>query len=660
MRVEPIAPAAETNQIQLRADLVKKFSTASIDRSLFMGKGAVSTIVINKPKKKSGNTPYFFKPYYKNGNAHPYLATIEAVGAHLLQLVFSPHFTPKVRVVHDAKFQGRPIVISKVIPGFRPASRLSVYEMIEFANTKQRDFARLSLIVFCFKNPDLHIQNWGVDVNQCIVEFDQDQLFCNFTHGFQGDASQLGDETEDYVLSKWPELIYDLSDAFGVVSADDVLNMPIFEDLKTYNHPLRRSCGPFVNDPWYFISKQLQKDDVFIQWKFFYLTKYLILLSHERIETTIKSHSPASPGNDHFNAAFLRHIENRHKQIQDVLFHMPHNEYQTFLNKVFPSLEKELENEMLAYNQLFCDREGELKGHKAHHVVSAAWIKEALKRLKEEASLAVKENTIENQKKRRMELQVTRITREINVIQKINAVLLQPTPDHNVQSLKARLRDAVECINNHIALLLKNDGDLFTATQFTVIWNLIPHNCQTTRYVLIANTIEFAFYEKISESAIEWLVSGTQTVAYNDPNQNLNTQRFLDFFSVLKAMASNDARYQPDWRHRVALTIFPKGAEAQVSWASAARNAEKQLVKKIMSLVCARDIVMFSGVDLGSFLTIAKRKLSRHIAFPDLIVIPETEYAVRLRFENAQFTLSSVALQPLESPVETVSLSAAT
>jgi len=646
MRAEAIASVTETNLVETQGDLVKHFNTTSIDRKLFQGDKAIAAARIAKPRKNNASTPNFFKLYYKTfdhssktGQPAAYLATIEAVGAHFLQLVFSPHFTPKVRVVEDPNFAEKPMVISKEIPGFRSAEFFSPDEITKLVNTKQRDFARLILIVFCFKNPDLHVRNWGVNRNGDIVEFDQDQIFCNFTYHFQGKYAQFNGETEKFFLDRWPDLIYNLNEAFDIISDDDILNMPIFEDTKTYNHPLRRESRPIEEDQWNSFLGQLQKNHQFVQWKFFYLTKYLLLLSHERIETTIKSHSPKSANNDSINQDFLEHIKGRHLQIKDVLFHMPRNEYQFFLDNIFPGLERELEKEITAYNASFSDCHGVVKKHKEHHAVSWDWVKEALKKLKEEANLAIKENTIENQKKRRIRLEIARIFREINVTRTINEALNNPTAKHDVVYLEKRLQKAVGFINQHITLLLKNNGDYFSTEDFTIIWNALPPDFYSGKYILIGKTVEFSSHEKIPEMALEWLALNEKSTIYVDPYHDIKTQRFFALFSVLRTLSSNQAGYQARCRGNNSL---------QMTRAFSFANDGKEWLQKILALLSAKKDTDFLGADLMQFLNVAKRTLSRCVIFPNLKIEPGMKYVVRLRFENAQFTLSS-QMTPVEN-----------
>ena len=310
---------------------------------------------ITKITAKGTRHPYFFK--LPDRDTGKFIPAIEAVGAHLMRLVFGPTTVPKTRYVFNPADSDQSYSIAKMIPNFRSATKMSEEEHHKITTCH---IAKLHLKILCFQDPDLHGINWGIDVDGNLTLPDNDRLFGDFsnkirkgTDGFM--APDIMDATD---IFNWKNLIYTISDAFSVVSAEDILNTLEFKDLKPYNHPFFN-----FNAPIFHLDSEDKKTDSLI-WKFFYLTKYLMLLTSERVLTIIADHSPAD---DMFRQSFFDEIMTHKTKIEQTLFYMP--TYQDFLTTDLPKYYDVMQSELNNYNAEFLDKNNHEKPHKAHHIV---------------------------------------------------------------------------------------------------------------------------------------------------------------------------------------------------------------------------------------------------------------------------------------------------
>ncbi len=360
-----------------------------------------------------------------------FLASTEAIAGDLLRLVFGVDFTPKVRVAIDPYQEFKPCVISKEIE-FTAAAKLlppkidyTGYYRQQLITTQQRGLAKLLLTVFCFGEGDLHTHNWGIDQHsKQIVIIDHDRIFAEFSNQLHAKRKQFNHETSKTLLKQWPNLIYHPKEAFELICSEEILFLPLFPVSKPFNDPLY----PFTS----LQRKTLTDDKTFNQWKYFYLTKFLILLTDDTLDDIIQDHCVDFPECHVKEIELKKWLLDRKKSIQETLLSMP--EYREFLKNHLQTLMPELLEEIKQYNQSFCDHHGNIKPKKAYRVIQIDSIKINLSRL---CDLAKKEESVELyiREKRLIQIETQRIEREKNIFSYLNAAYI--TQLSNIDDLKA-------------------------------------------------------------------------------------------------------------------------------------------------------------------------------------------------------------------------------
>lgn len=404
-------------------DYIKSFSVAPRINGEEANGGSSTVFPILKPKKSGESTPYHLKNY--TGQPKRYLAVVEAVSSSLMKLAFGANFTPKVRVVTNRVKKAQ--VISRSLPDFRSVGCLEPSELHSIRNTQQRGLAKILLTPFCFQEPDLHTGNWGMS-NQRIVTIDHDRKYASFSQEVVGENSNISAETTHRLLKPFPNSIYSVNDTFSVISPEDLQDMVFFKDIKPYNHPFRKRKINFIDE----LTKELSTNPEFIQWKFFYLTKYLLLLTPERVQTIIESHSLDSDlcNNNKFHSAIMAHRE----KIKEALFHLP--KYQAFLEHFSPELHNELISEIEACNAELHDKEGKVKTHKQKFEISIAALSDDFKALREEVFRAQAEDTPEKAAQRAITLEIARIKREKSAVDTtVKAIEIETKRYENLNNL---------------------------------------------------------------------------------------------------------------------------------------------------------------------------------------------------------------------------------
>lgn len=398
--------SSETAQ-PIKSQLVKRISVLQLPASL-----SVTTAAL-KQKRNGGTTSYFYKHYKNSEDAKQFLATIEAATAHLMRLVFGPDFTPKVRVIISDAREQKPQIISKTLEHYTPAGTFQCNMLQTLKKHHQYALAKLILTVFCFKDPDLHSTNWGHDAQGTICHIDHDRKWSGYVFDFQSRDSQVGEETDPDLLQTFPNLMYSIHNAFAIISSKDVLAMPRFYDLKPYNHPFRRTMRSETVDEVFQFFASLSTDLTFCEAKFFYLTKFLLLPTPERVSVIVSSHSIMP--ND-IDCSFCENFQAEQLRIKNVLLLMP--EYLIFLKNTLPMLLDQLYSEIDAYNQEFMKRHSEgywtQKPAKAHFLISLGDIEKNIEQLIAQAEAAIHNDTPEKSVLREFGLGIARIRREIS------------------------------------------------------------------------------------------------------------------------------------------------------------------------------------------------------------------------------------------------------
>jgi len=337
---------------------------------------STSAVSFQKPTARGRTSEYYLKSYSKRDKPpDPYLSTVEAVGAELMRLVFSPSYTPKVRVVtlRETSSDARPNVISKKI-NFKTINKLTE-NFFQFFNKQQRGIIKLMLTIFCFEESDLHKENCGIDHANEIVKIDHDCLFGDFSNQLLSESEKFHGETSEEFLLPWPNLLYPPKDMFAIISEEDVVSLPRFHVTKPWNHPLDCFFDKSARDTQY---EALSYDSEIIKWKYFYLTKYLVLLTLETVHLIIRDHSV---GSDEKDKEFESFILTRRQKIENVLLHIP--EYYRFLKNVMSKQDmmNEFYKEIAAFNETFFDKQGHPKPHKQYRVLNVRKISETLNAL---------------------------------------------------------------------------------------------------------------------------------------------------------------------------------------------------------------------------------------------------------------------------------------
>ncbi|MCX7121467.1 MAG: hypothetical protein NTZ67_06805 [Gammaproteobacteria bacterium] len=416
----------------MRESLVKESKVAA---AASLGNGAVA--LCKKIKEKGGSTDYYGKFFM----AHPFVATVEAVSAHLMRLVgFS---TPKVRVNKEG---AGVTVLSKSCSGFKANQNLRVAVFDSYVAGRQDGLAEILLTVLCFQEPDLHAGNWGYDLTaQEISSIDHDRKWILFSAQFGGGGVSYGDTTlDDSFYSQWPNLIYALEDTFSIISPDDILNLSRFNNLKPYNDPFylwRRK--PAYSDK----INALPADEFFMESVFYYLTKFLLLMTPERVRLVIEAHSPdlSSRLVNEFFSVIMAHYE----RIKKALIFMP--EYNAFLKNNTINMKESLKKNLCAYNQQFCDNAGEVKRHKLGYSFQEKEIDEtfaALDALSAEVESAVASDAESAKQERAEAIMLACLVRDITARENLKKIL-EKVLEKQGRALKLQQRFSSEFVSEN-------------------------------------------------------------------------------------------------------------------------------------------------------------------------------------------------------------------
>src|SRR3990167_8984400 len=411
-----------------RAELVKDKVTPPTIPHLEPGEPEPHALEFEKPKAKgNGETPYFFKGYTREINPQQAFAKIEAIVAHFSRLIFSPKFTPKVRVVAKNLEASRPQIISKTIPGFKAACELSRAELGKIIETEKRGLTQLLVKLLIFEDPDLHGSNWGVDCNNNVINFDHDRSLGHLSKNFLAQETILGAETSADSLTQFPNLLYDADDFFGTMSIYDILYMPTFHDIKPYNHPFKfKTVEASMKETWELFSGLSTNLEV-TKWAFFYFTKYFLLFTPEMIKIVIEAHSLPSDSDEDIQMFYDAFI-NKLSDMKARLFSTPG--YAAFLKDEFPNLLSECEKEIAEYNLEFCDKNtGEIKREKEEFIIKWQTVlgEDRFEKLKIECETAVKNDTPEKIEQDDINLNIARIRRDASAIKTLYEAIQKET-----------------------------------------------------------------------------------------------------------------------------------------------------------------------------------------------------------------------------------------
>jgi hypothetical protein len=317
--------------------------------------GSHGEIYISEKQKKGLRVSTYVHKILSS-NEDPYIAAVEATAGDLYNFIASnPKITPKVRVITTKDSSGIRMptaVVSKQITGYKDAKKLSIVELNQLITTRPKQFAALLVSAYVLEENDLHRGNWGIDDAGNIVKIDNDMTLFSLTCSYKGWSphSSFSDESS---LSSWPNGLYTRFEAFSHVSCDDLINFPLLTDQKPHNWPLKDF--PAI--------EALQDNAAFVHWKYFYLTKSL-LLDEAKIKHIADAHSNDSIKNNQL----AKHLGERILKIKQTLLCIPeyHDFFTDFEKNTGQSLQDALFEEISIYNQEFYFKKGEKIGSKRY------------------------------------------------------------------------------------------------------------------------------------------------------------------------------------------------------------------------------------------------------------------------------------------------------
>jgi len=443
----------------MRATLVKSAPETRIDLADAEGEGNVQAVL---KRKKSGTTTYY---HDKKNLDHPFLATIEAVSAHLMRLIFGSAFTPKGRV-YQVEVEGKMDThfLSKSIALFTPAAEMHHSSFLDdFISLRKEALSKIILTVLCFQEPDLHQGNWGFDYekNQ-ICHFDHDKKWVSIYDSFVAKRHYGEKKLDDYRLFLWPNLIYNASDVFSIITPEDILNSTVFNNLKPFNDPF---LAWRIDENDLLKIEALSKDPDLRTHLFYYLTKFLLLLTPERVRMIIEAHSvdSGSPHVDDFFNAIMAH----QARIKKVLLFMP--EYRFFFQESKLYIQSNLRVDFQDYNTEFCDaKSGIVKPEKMKYTLQEKEIKEvfeALKKLNDEVEKAVANDTVAAKEERAEDIAIACLVRSIVTRENVKEILKSQLER---QAAAKKLYDSFSCGEGQVDEKYFNDFFSKTSTCYAL------------------------------------------------------------------------------------------------------------------------------------------------------------------------------------------------
>lgn len=362
----------------------------------------------------------------------PYISTIEAMASKLAQHVFFANITPPYQAYMPPTKNGKPYALSKAIE-FQAADSLSDSTLNFLATNKKRQLAALSVKnLLAFRDPDKHMLNWGIMTGTGdIVEIDHDRAFGELPAKYQPDADFTQPSTEEDRIDRHPNLIHSIEEMFLVFDETTIQTFPNNDDLRPYNHPLKQSNNTDLFEGF----KALAADPEFIQWKYYYLTKTVLMADEAVVDQLIEENSVGTTADD---AALKKAILEPIQDLMNVLVYDRH--YLAFLTTQMTHLEPALTAEISESNALRTTHPS---------LTDIDKLKLKLHELKETVTATIAQDTPQKKARRHYYGQMQRIMREQQVVLRLNWAIKRQ------QELQQTLHDF---INKHASAGTLTEG----------------------------------------------------------------------------------------------------------------------------------------------------------------------------------------------------------
>ena len=197
-----------------------------------------------------------------------YSAPSEAIAAEIYRFLGPLDLTSKVRLAtNGTPSSNQSLIAIKKFNAFISAFHISLSgdghdKVLQLCQSQLKRISALLVSSYCLEEYDLHSNNWGItDINgrSCIVKIDHDFSF------FSLDLHVYPKPTLSN-LKQRPQCIY-LNQETVRTSLHDIEHLPITLDFIPPNS--------FQNS-FPSIAMKLSNNAKFIQWKFYYFTKFLL------------------------------------------------------------------------------------------------------------------------------------------------------------------------------------------------------------------------------------------------------------------------------------------------------------------------------------------------------------------------------------------------
>lgn len=365
------------------------------------------------PRQQTG--PFYCKLYERG--MPPYISTIEAVAAAMNQLIGYPELTPTVKAVKPRP-QGHPYTLSQAVE-YQDANQFPDSTLDHLAITRQREIAALttySLLMAC--DPDKHMYNWGKNERtNLLMHIDHDCAFGVLIEKIYPERRLPIGSSSARLILEYPNLILSLEEMFEIFDEETLHAFPNDEDTRPYNHPLKQ----YADKANYQGFSRLHEDLDFIQWKYFYLTKALLLQDEALVKRVIADHSVDESDDHQLDHLLFQTMMERHSLVRLAL--MYDERYLHFLTNNMPNLMATLEAEIEESNEHY---------DSDHPPLDFDTCKVKLKVLTTGVKANIATLTPEKKALRALLMTNVRINRALKIIHRIDEII-QSLDDHTNQ-----------------------------------------------------------------------------------------------------------------------------------------------------------------------------------------------------------------------------------
>ncbi|OGT51765.1 MAG: hypothetical protein A3E84_05175 [Gammaproteobacteria bacterium RIFCSPHIGHO2_12_FULL_42_13] len=311
-----------------------------------------------KARDSSNYAKHPFDP--EDPNLNRIKCTSFAASAHMMGMIFSNTYSTKTRVSVPQNPPGMPndinslsFLYSKKIEDFMTWYDLPFEEIKTRISRNKREFVTIMLEILLFRDPDKHIGNIAIDKRTGhVCSVDHDMKNPDTIDASAPNATCYGDVRTAQEAIKHFNTLHSANRAFAFISIDDIKLFPATTDYFPFNHPIfsvysiSGNTGNTSQDCETML-KALSEDPEIIHWKFYLITKYLLLMTDENIRTSVLANSVNDT--DTQDEIEIQHCIAHRERIKRAMLFTP--EYHDFLKKAPPQLRAQLLNEIQEYNK---------------------------------------------------------------------------------------------------------------------------------------------------------------------------------------------------------------------------------------------------------------------------------------------------------------------